>query len=591
MNYLGYNVLYIDNNPLYFDLIGPYLEKNKFHTSMVQGVDNGLDILRQNSFDLVILGLTMDRDKDFELLKEITSHNQDLPVLVFSSTDKAKNVVQTLHSGAWDFIIKSHDNLPCLIEAVSKAFTKRDSLHQEKQRKNRLRKAFKKSEFHRKQLKSIYNSLPDGLMTINRDYNIIMFNQSMKTMCPLGEKLTIGKSIRELSKECQYCFKFIEKTLDEKKEVLNSRVKCPFTQSEFGEQTHLVNTLILKNKSGHVNGVNLIVEDISHQEELEEQFQRRKDFKNIIGKSKQMQNIYNLINLLSKVETTVLISGESGTGKECVVEALHYSGSRAKRPLYKVNCSALSEQLLDSELFGHVRGAFTGAYKDRVGRFEAAHGGTVFLDEIGEISPQIQLKLLRVLETKEFERVGSTNTKKTDVRIISATNENLHKKVEEGLFRKDLYFRLKVMQIIVPPLRDRREDIPLLVQHFCHLFSQKMNKKIFGVSQEVMNLFMAYSWPGNVRELKHAIEHGCVLCPCGKIDIEHLPMELIEIDNEWHFSKSSELHNELTKENIEQVLIETDGNKSKAASMLGVHRKTLYRKMGKLGISLDHATN
>jgi transcriptional regulator with PAS, ATPase and Fis domain len=242
---------------------------------------------------------------------------------------------------------------------------------------------------------------------------------------------------------------------------------------------------------------------------------------------------------------------------------------------------------LDSELFGHVKGAFTGAHKDKTGRFEAAHKGTIFLDEIGEISHNIQLKLLRVLETKSFERVGSSKTMSVDVRIIAATNADLALKVQQGEFREDLYYRLKVFNIHVPSLRERKDDIPLLVDLFCRHFSREFNKEVIGVSEEVMRIFMSYDWPGNVRELKHALEHGCLLSPGGKVSVDDLPLELM--NNSWQ--KKEELKQvkpqELTKEDLEQALVRAQGNKVRAAELLGIHRKTLYRKINQLGVSLN----
>lgn len=269
------------------------------------------------------------------------------------------------------------------------------------------------------------------------------------------------------------------------------------------------------------------------------------------------------------------------------MEALHYSGSRSAGPLCRVNCSALSEDLLDSELFGHVKGAFTGAHKDKTGRFEAAHKGTIFLDEIGEISHRIQLKLLRVLETKSFERVGSSKTINVDVRIISATNADLALKVQQGEFREDLYYRLKVLNIFVPPLRERKDDIPLLVDIFCRHFSREFKKEILGVSEQVMRIFMSHDWPGNVRELKHALEHGCLLSSGGKVAVDDLPLELIEdsVQEKWEQQQSKP--QKLTRQDLEQALAQTKGNKVQAAELLGIHRKTLYRKIHQWGIPLN----
>jgi len=255
---------------------------------------------------------------------------------------------------------------------------------------------------------------------------------------------------------------------------------------------------------------------------------RRNSFQKIIGRSRQMQHVYAMIHQVAGVDTTVLITGETGTGKELVAEALHASSQRSNGPLIKVNCLTLSDELLDSELFGHVKGAFTGAYTDKIGRVEAAEGGTIFLDEIGDLTERIQLKLLRFLQEKEYERVGESKTHKADVRIVAATNADLASRVEQGHFRKDLYYRLKVITISVPLLRERTEDIPLLIEHFCKHFAEKFGKTIKGVKPEVMKLMLKYTWPGNVRELEHVLEHGMLLCPEGLIDMEHLPEELLD---------------------------------------------------------------
>ena len=305
-----------------------------------------------------------------------------------------------------------------------------------------------------------------------------------------------------------------------------------------------------------------------------------------------MRSIYAVLDQLSEVESTVLITGESGTGKELVAEALHYGGPRAKSPLIKVNCSALSESLLESELFGHVRGAFTGAIRDKLGRFEAAEGGSIFLDEIGDISPRIQLNLLRVLERKEFERVGDSKTRRANVRVIAATNVDMIDKIRQGLFREDLYYRLKVMVIHVPPLRERTEDIPLLCEHFLGLFRASFGKQIARVGEEVMRIFMTYPWPGNVRELRSALEHACILCPGGEILPAHLPPELTQAPVQRVHAPQAQLRpvperliqRGLSREDILEALERAANNRAKAARLLGVDRRTLYRNMEKFAI-------
>jgi two-component system response regulator HydG len=303
---------------------------------------------------------------------------------------------------------------------------------------------------------------------------------------------------------------------------------------------------------------------------------------NIIGKSAGMQKIYSLIGDLADVSTTVLITGESGTGKELVADALHFTGSRRENPLIKVNCSALQENLLESELFGHVKGAFTGAIHNKTGRFQKADGGTIFLDEIGDISKVIQLKLLRVLQDKEFERVGESVSIKSDVRVIAATNQDLRQRVSSGEFREDLYYRLKVVELAQHPLRDRKDDIPVLVDHFIQKFNKKINREIEAVSDDVMNRFMDYDWPGNIRELEHALEHAFIICHDRTITLDHLPPEFKEICLE---NESPETENcDVEAEAILQALKQCDWNKAKAARLLGISRPTIYRKIKEMDL-------
>jgi transcriptional regulator with PAS, ATPase and Fis domain len=291
------------------------------------------------------------------------------------------------------------------------------------------------------------------------------------------------------------------------------------------------------------------------------------------------------IFFISASQTTVLITGESGTGKGLVAEALHRAGERSNKPLVKVNCSALPESLLESELFGHVKGAFTGAIRDNVGRFNRADGGTIFLDEVGDISPIIQLKLLRVLEEREFERVGSSTPTKVDVRLIAATNRNLMERVSLGEMREDLYYRLKVVEIRLPPLRDRREDVPLLVEHFRNRFNAKFKKKIEAISSDVSKAFLKYPWPGNVRELEHTMEHAFVLCSQNIITFDHLPPEFMSAQGIER--RSPDETQAVDSHTVLEALDKTAWNKAKAARLLGIDRVTLYRKIKRYNLTED----
>jgi DNA-binding NtrC family response regulator len=319
--------------------------------------------------------------------------------------------------------------------------------------------------------------------------------------------------------------------------------------------------------------------------DLKESISSHGFFPEIVGESEGMRTVYDLIERVAEVDVNVLICGESGTGKELVARAIHRRSRRKERPLIIVNCAAIPEGLLETELFGHEKGAFTGASSKRMGKFELADGGTIFLDEVGDMSMPLQAKILRVLQSKEFERVGGTRTIKVDVRVISATNKDLKKMVERGEFRKDLYYRLNVVQIDIPPLRNRKEDIPLLVDHFIRNFSEQMGKEIKGISPRAMEFLLSYNWPGNVRELEHVIQRAIVLEKGDTITDASLPPEIREAKEPHSLSELIKGSlGEMEARAIKAALESAGGNRSVAAKILGVSRKTLFNKMRKYGI-------
>lgn len=346
--------------------------------------------------------------------------------------------------------------------------------------------------------------------------------------------------------------------------------------------------------------IKLVIERLLKQRRLQEENIRLKEqlsaserdrFINIIGKDKKMQKIYTLIEAIADTRATVLIQGESGTGKRLIAHAIHkYSDPENKSPFVEVSCGALTETLLESELFGHVRGAFTGAIKDRPGRFKLADGGTIFLDEIDAFSPALQVKLLRVLQDGEFEQVGDTNTIKIDVRVIAATNQELPDLIAQGRFRKDLYYRLNIISIEIPPLRERKSDIPLLADIFIDKHSRHINKKINGISDSALSSLMDYNWPGNVRELENAIERATILSNGPKIIPEDLPDFLSSTQQNEKYVKdacSLKLKDALNipeKDLVLKALETTDWNRNKTAKALGINRTTLYKKMLKFGL-------
>jgi two-component system response regulator HydG len=358
----------------------------------------------------------------------------------------------------------------------------------------------------------------------------------------------------------------------------------PFSHEEFKLKIERILERIREKKEF----ARLSDENIYLRDELEEQF----NFGEIIGKSKSMQEVYRTLEKVAPTDSSVLIYGESGTGKELIARAIHKLSPRKDKPFIRVNCGALVETLLESELFGHEKGAFTGAMKRKKGRFELAHQGSIFLDEIGDISANMQLKLLRVLQEKEFERVGSEETIQVDVRIMAATNKNLSELVQQGKFREDLYYRLHIIPIYLPPLRERNEDIPLLVNHFLKKLTNELNKPAKQISDSAREKLLSYHWPGNIRELENVLERAVVLCDREFIDIKDLPLlnsttsEKLPSDvlDRFRLNLNDTLA-AIEKQLIERAMNETAGNKSQAAKLLGIQTSLLYYKLEKYGIT------
>jgi transcriptional regulator with PAS, ATPase and Fis domain len=307
----------------------------------------------------------------------------------------------------------------------------------------------------------------------------------------------------------------------------------------------------------------------------------------IFSRSASMRRVLDVLPRIAESESTILIQGETGTGKELVARAIHGLSGRRDGPFVAVNCGALPDTLLESELFGYKTGAFTGATRDKPGRFALARGGTLLLDEIGEVSPALQVRLLRVLQEKEFEPLGATRTEEANVRVIAAANRDLAALVESGTFRQDLYYRIKVMKIELPPLRQRREDIPLLTQHFITVFNAVQNKRVTGVSPDVLGVLTAHDYPGNVRELQNIIEHAFVLLHDGQIELAHLPGELVPISAQHGRGRTMiERSKALEVQAIREALARNGGNRLAAARELGMHKSTLFRKVRALGLDL-----
>ncbi|HIG56539.1 MAG TPA: PAS domain-containing protein [Candidatus Handelsmanbacteria bacterium] len=426
----------------------------------------------------------------------------------------------------------------------------------------------------RQNMDAIFNAVADGIIAFDLQLRISNLNQAAQAMLGYSREEAVGESCLTLLPPTEDRDRF-NAIFDSQQEVNESRVSI---HNRNNRQLHLMmSTRVLRDDENVAKGLIAILRDVTELEALRSELQQQEYFFNLVGKNHRMQALYQLVQDLSDSDATVLVLGESGTGKELVATAIHGASQRCKNSFVKVNCSALSEGLLESELFGHVKGAFTGAIRDKIGRFEEASGGTLFLDEIGDLSPNVQVKLLRVLQEREIERVGSSETIKVDVRVIAATHQDLQQAIEDGQFREDLYYRLNVMPLELPALRQRKEDIPLLVNHFIDKYNARTRRNIQGIGHEGLELLMDYHWPGNVRELENAIEHAFIKCRGGTLLPSCLPTHLRSDDGTPNGQASMRPSSD--KEYVQQVLEECQWNRSDAAERLGMHRSTLWRKM------------
>ncbi|MGC9029181.1 MAG: sigma-54 interaction domain-containing protein [Desulfomonilaceae bacterium] len=429
----------------------------------------------------------------------------------------------------------------------------------------------------------ILDSIADGVFTVDSNFIITSFNRAAEEITGVPVAEALGKPCCEVFRaeicegDCA-----LKQTIRTGKPVVNRAVYI--VRSDGRRVPISVSTSMLKNRAGRLMGGVETFRDLTLVDALRKEVEKSYTFEDIISQNSRMRALFAILPDVAASDSTVLIQGESGTGKELMARAIHKLSSRGGKPLVTVNCGAIPDNLLESELFGYKAGAFTDAKRDKPGRFAQAHGGTIFLDEIGDITPALQVRLLRFLQDKSFEPLGAAATVRSDARVIAATNKDLQALVASGDFREDLFYRIQVFKISLPPLRERKEDIPLLVDHFINRFNRLRGKNISGLSDSAMRAFMRHTWPGNIRELENAIAHAFILCRGGLIELEHLPDPLRKGAAAESVTTPGQTLEELEMRAIQEALARNKGRKTAAARELGINKTTLWRKLKHFGL-------
>ena len=562
----------------------------------VASFEEAVKVVSTRMFDLIICDIVLESHSGIELLKRFRQLGIACPVVIVTGYPHVETASEAVRLGAFDYLAK-----PVEKDALLKTARLALSHYQLEKEKSKAELA---REQYRSFLETIFKSVSDSIISVDQNLCILKMNQAATALFQsLQPEVQEGGSLNDLCGNKDLCRIVTEivVVLQANRKATDFRLEC-FLDGACKVLSCCISPL--RESDRDAAGAVLVIRDITQKEK---QYQERTQFHRMIGASVAMQNVYRMIENIGKVDTSVLITGESGTGKELAVHALHLESPRRNQPLIMVDCTTISDNLLESELFGHKKGSFTGADENRLGRILQAEGGTLFLDEIGNIPITMQLRLLRFLQEKTFYPVGRDKEVQVDVRIIAATNIDLKEKVKNGSFREDLYFRLLIIDIHLPPLRERKGDIILLTRHFIEHFAEKLNKSITGISEQAQSLLCHYRWPGNVRQLEHAIERAGILCEGTTISTEHLPQELLLeqeapqfLDTEssllpgetvshdelaCHYSLSKE--EQKAAEKILTALKKSGGNKAKAARFLRIDRSTLYRKMRELHIDMN----
>jgi PAS domain S-box-containing protein len=558
----------------------------------VGSFEEAVNAVSSRLFDLIVCDIVLESRSGIELLQRFRELGVQCPVVIITGYPQVETASEAVRFGAFDYLPKPVEKDTLL--KTARLAIRQYRLEQGKQEAELARERYQRF------LEALFRSVSDSILSVDQQLRVLKLNHAASRLfMKMQRAVHEGDSLAELvsGSGMQQLSALVTQVMASGMELVDHRMECQLEQC-----STVLSVCIspLSDGTGEPVGCVLVFRDISSEKRCEHG--ERSAFHSLIGASPAMQNVYMMIENIGKVDTSVLITGASGTGKELVVQALHQESPRRNKPLVMVDCTAIPDNLMESELFGHKKGAFTGAGEHREGRILQADGGTLFLDEIGDISMTMQLRLLRFLQEKTFYPVGRDKQVHVDVRVIAATNADLAEKVRNGTFREDLYYRLLIIDIHLPLLRDREGDVELLAEAFLCIFSRQMGKDITGISEQAMRLLCSYPWPGNVRQLEHAMERACVLCTGSTISSLHfsdeitgstsLPLQQYEVGEESAHEDSGCLirHVTLTEkdlqatEHIIAALRKTGGNKAKAARRLNIDRSTLYRKLRELHI-------
>ena len=552
--------------------------------------EEAVALIENQEFDLIISDIVMEGASGIDLLRRVKELGRQCPMVMVTGYPNINTATEAVELGAFAYLSKP-------VKKDDLLRTARMALQQYNLWKEAV-KLQKEKERYQQYLETIFRSVRDVILTVDPELRITEMNEpARKWLQEMNPALQKDASLDQMPGLVgEICREDVRLVLESHQEVPEHRAE--WQKDETQTIVLRISAAPMETPGGDFLGVVLMARDVSRLEALEMAGIRNR-FHRFVGISPAMQTVYTMIENVGKVDTTVLITGESGTGKELVADALHAESPRREMPLVKVDCTAIPENLLESELFGHKKGSFTGADRDRPGRILQADGGTLFLDEIGDISSLMQLRLLRFLQERTFYPVGQDKPITVNVRVITATNADLRQRVDDGTFREDLYYRLRVVDIILPPLRDRAGDLPLLVNYFLDRFSKRIGKEINGISDQALEMLESYHWPGNVRELEHVLERATVLCAGNTVTIADLPVETLsgkvaqrpteptQTVRQTPVTPAAVPEDENESDKILRILSQTAGNKAKAARLLGIDRSTLYRKMRLYNIDFD----